>query len=200
MSAASAYHQAIEALRWARCLMASGVPASQIAIATAFPGDYDEHFLTLRGDANIDLHFVHGVRTVTTRDGQAAAALADIVVRGLSQSRLHRLATLCRENGPFKGFPDGWMRILLSDAPLSTAAAWARILPGLTAEDWPDGVDHAPALRKAVEVLAKGPAATGEIREAFLTGACASVALMPHLRATADKGAFQIRSGSSRRH
>lgn len=89
VSAATAYHEAIEAMRWARSLLASGRAApSDIAIATASPADYDDHFLALRADANIDLHFVHGVRAVTTREGQAAAALADIAVHGLSRSRL----------------------------------------------------------------------------------------------------------------
>ena len=106
-SAATAYHEAIEAMRWARSLLASGIPASEIAIATASPADYDDHFLALRADANIDLHFIHGIRTVATREGQAAAALADIVVRGLSQSRLRRLAALCRDSGSFETLPEG---------------------------------------------------------------------------------------------
>jgi len=127
-SAATAYHEAIEAMRWARSLLASGIPASEIAIATASPADYDDHFLALRADANIDLHFVHGVRTVATREGQAAAALADIVVRGLSQSRLRRLAALCRDSGPFETLPEGWLRVLPTDAPLSTPGAWNRLL------------------------------------------------------------------------
>lgn len=170
VSAATAYHEAIEAMRWARSLLASGVSPSEIAIATASPADYDDHFLALRADANIDLHFVHGVRTVTTREGQSAAALADIVVRGLSQSRLRRLAALCRDNGPFETLPEGWLRVLPTDAPLSTPAAWNRLLVRLTPADWPDGTDHAPALRTAVETLAKGPDAAGEIGEAFLKG------------------------------
>ncbi|ALC11375.1 PD-(D/E)XK nuclease family protein [Sphingopyxis sp. 113P3] len=170
VSAATAYHEAIEAMRWARGLLASGVAPSEIAIATASPADYDDHFLALRADANIDLHFVHGVRTVTTRDGQAAAALADIVVRGLSQSRLRRLAALCRDSGPFESLPEGWLRVLPTDAPLSTPGAWNRLLARLTADDWPDGADHIPALRAAVETLAKGPEAAGEIGEAFLKG------------------------------
>ncbi|MBN8994765.1 MAG: PD-(D/E)XK nuclease family protein [Rhizobiales bacterium] len=170
VSAATAYHEAIEAMRWARGLLASGVVPSEIAIATASPADYDDHFLALRADANIDLHFVHGVRTVTTRDGQAAAALADIVVRGLSHSRLRRLAALCRDSGPFGSLPEGWLRVLPTDAPLSTPGAWNRLLARLTADDWPDGADHAPALRAAVETLAKGPEAAGEIGEAFLKG------------------------------
>jgi len=170
VSAATAYHEAIEAMRWVRSLLASGVSPAQIAIATASPADYDDHFLALRADADIDLHFVHGVRTVTTREGQAAAALADIVGRGLSQSRLRRLAALCRDSGPFETLPDGWLRVLPTDAPLSTPGAWNRLLAGVTPDDWPDGADHAPALRAGVEMLAKGPDAAAEIGEAFLKG------------------------------
>ncbi|ESY94300.1 PD-(D/E)XK nuclease family protein [Mesorhizobium sp. LNHC209A00] len=170
VSAATAYHEAIEAMRWARRLLASGVSPSEIAIATTSPAEYDDHFLALRADANIDLHFVHGVRTVTTREGQAAAALADIVVRGLSQSRLRRLAALCRDTGPFEVLPEGWLRVLPADAPLSTTGAWNRLLARLTPEDWPGGTDHAAALRTAVETLAKGPDAASEIGEGFLKG------------------------------
>lgn len=170
ISAATAYHEAIEAMRWVRSLLASGVAASEIAIATASPAEYDDHFLALRADANIDLHFVHGVRTVTTREGQAAAALADIVVRGLSQSRLRRLAALCRDSAPFEALPKGWLRVLPTDAPLSTSSAWGRLLARLKPEDWPDDADHAPGLRAVAELLAKGPEAASEIGDAFLKG------------------------------
>ena len=170
VSAATAYHEAIEAMRWVRSLLASGVSPSEIALATASPADYDDHFLALRADANIDLHFVHGVRTVATREGQAAAALADIVVRGLSQSRLRRLAALCRDGGPFEALPEGWLRVLPTDAPLSTPSAWNRLLARLTPDDWPDGANHAPTLRSAVEILAKGSDAAAEIGEAFFKG------------------------------
>lgn len=169
VSTATAYHEAVEAMRWVRSLLASGIAPSEIAIATASPADYDDHFLALRADANIDLHFVHGVGAVTTREGQAAAALADIVVRGLSQSRLRRLAVLCRDSAVlFDALPEGWLRVLPTDAPLSTPSSWHRLLARLKPEDWPDGADHAPALRKAAELLAKGPEAAPEIGEAFL--------------------------------
>lgn len=170
VSAATAYHEAIEAMRWVRSLLASGVAPSEIAITAASSADYDDHFLALRADANIDLHFVHGVKTVTTREGQAAAALADIVVRGLSQSRLRRLAALCRDTGLFEPLPEGWLRVLPTDAPLSTPGAWNRLLARLTPGDWPDGTDHAEALRAVVEMLTKGPDAAEEIGEAFLMG------------------------------
>ncbi len=62
------------------------------------------------------------------------------------------------------------MRVLPTDAPLSSPSAWTRLLDRLTPEDWPDGTDHAPALRAAVDLLAKGPDAAAEIGEAFLKG------------------------------
>lgn len=170
ISAATAYHEAIEAMRWVRSLLASGVAPSEIAVATASPADYDDHFLALRAEANIDLHFVHGVRAVSTREGQAAAALADIVVRGLSQSRLRRLAALSWDSAPFETLPEGWLRVLPTDAPLSTLGAWNRLLARLKPEDWPDGADHTPILRAAVDLLAKGPDAAQEIGDTYLRG------------------------------
>lgn len=175
VSAATAHHEAIETMRWVRSLLASGVSPADIAITTASPADYDDHFLALRADANIDLHFVHGIPAVTTRDGQAAAALADIVVRGLSQSRLRRLVALCRDSAPLASLPDGWMRVLPRDAPLSTASAWNQLLARLALDDWPDSMDHAPVLRAAVGLLAKGPHAALEIGEAFLNGRALSI-------------------------
>lgn len=170
VSAATAYHEAVEAMRWARGLLASGIPPADIAIATTSPAGYDDHFMTLRGDANIDLHFVHGVRTVTTRDGQAAAALADILVRGISQTRIRRLASLCGESAPLASLPEGWLGALPTDAPLSTTGAWNRLLARLAASDWPDGVDHTHELRDAVTLLQQGTAAAAGIGAAFLTG------------------------------
>ena len=172
VSAATAYHEAIEAIRWARALLASGeAQPADIAIAAASPGEYDDHFLSLRADANIDLHFVHGVKVTTTRDGQAAAALADIIIRGLSQTRMRRLAALCSpETGPFRTLPVGWMRVLPTDAPLASAQAWTRLLNRLTPADWPDGTDHAPTLRGIVAILAKGSSAAAEIGSTLLYG------------------------------
>ena len=169
--AANGYHEAIEALRWARELIASGAAKpSEIAIAAAAPAAYDDEFMALRADANIDLHFVHSIRVVTTRDGQTAAALADILVRGISQAHLRRLATLLAGTGPFKALPDGWQRILPPDAPLSSADAWTRLLGSLTTNSWPDGIDHAPKLRAIVDTLAGGVAQAEEIGRAFLSG------------------------------
>src|ERR1700731_4036608 len=121
-SAATAYHEPTKSIRWARGLLASGAAEpADLPIAAASPAEYDHHFMSLRADANLDLHFVHGIKVTTTREGQAAAALADIIIRGLSQARMRRLAALCgSESGPFQTLPMGWMRILPTDAPLAS--------------------------------------------------------------------------------
>lgn len=170
-SMATPHHEAIEAMRWARELMASGQARPEdIAIATTSTGDYDASFLSLRADANFTVHFAHGLPITATRDGQAAAALADIVVRGLSRLRLHRLVSLTGVDAPVLAvLPEGWMRVL-GTAPLDTLDAWARLLSGLTAGDWPDDIDHAPALRALATLLHRGPEAAGEMGECLLAG------------------------------
>lgn len=177
VSAGTGYHEAVEAIRWARALMVTdGIDPAGIAIAAASTADYDDHFLALRADANIDLHFVHGIKVTTTREGQAAAALADIMIRGFSQTRMRRLAALCgSDTGPFHSLPQGWLRVLPADAPLASLSAWDRLLARLTAADWPDEQDHTPALRGIVNLLAKGHEAADEVGATFLTGRALSI-------------------------
>ena len=170
VSAATAYHEAVKAMRWARQLLASGrAEPAEIAIASATPADYDDHLLALRADASLDLHFVHGVKVTASREGQAAAALADILLRGLSQTRMRRLNTLLRGYaGPFADLPEGWTRVLPPDAPLSSPEAWTRLIDRLTAADWPDGKDHGPALVAIIELLSQGIEAAEEAGETLL--------------------------------
>lgn len=172
VSAATAYHEAVEALRWARSLIASDrVMPAEIAIASVAPTNYDDHFLALRADANFDLHFVHGVKVTTSRHGQAAAALADTLLRGVTQTRIRRLNTLLRYYpGPFRTLPAGWTRILPANAPLSSREAWAQLLTRLNAADWPDGIDHADSLRASIDLLAEGAEAAERAGEKFLHG------------------------------
>ena len=169
-SAATAYHEAVEAMRWVRELLASGrAEPADIAIGSATPGEYDDHLLALRADANLDLHFVHGVTVTASREGQAAAALADILLRGLSQTRMRRLNTLLRVHaGPFADLPEGWTRILPAGAPLSSPGAWTRLIDGLRATDWPDGADRGPALVAIVDLLSRGIEAAGDAGETLL--------------------------------
>ena len=159
-------------MRWARELLASGrAEPADIAIASATPAEYDDHLLALRADANLDLHFVHGVTVTACREGQAAAALADILLRGLSQTRLRRLNTLLRTHaGPFADLPDGWTRILPAGAPLSSPEAWTRLIDGLDATDWPDGNDRGPALAAIVDLMSRGIEAADDAGETLLRG------------------------------
>ena len=172
VSAATAYHEAVEAMRWARELLASGrAEPADIGIASATPADYDDHLLALSADANLDLHFVHGVNVAASREGQAAAALADILLRGLSQTRMRRLNTLLRAHaGPFANLPEGWTRILPAGAPLSSSEAWTRLIDGLGAADWPDGNDHGPALAAIVDLLSRGVETAVDAGETLLRG------------------------------
>ena len=176
ISASTPYHEAIEALRWARELVCSGVAGpADIAITAVSPGDYDDHFLPLRADANLDLHFVHGTKVTAHREGQAAAALADILMRGLSQSRIRRLSALLGAYpGPFQALPEGWMRVLPTEAPLTSAEAWTRLLERLSPADWPDGRDHGRTLCEIITLLNGGLQAAEEIGEALLHGTRAS--------------------------
>ena len=96
-SCASPRHEALEAMRWARALLASGqAKPEEIAIAAAWPAEWDDHFQALSDMAGIDLHFVHGRKAVSTQEGQLAAAIGEVLLRGFSQARMTRLIALLR--------------------------------------------------------------------------------------------------------
>lgn len=177
VSNATPYHEALESMRWARALIARGSAAPhEIAIASTVTAEYDDFFLALRAEADFDLHFAHGVTVTATREGQAAAALTDILLRGLSQTRMRRLTTLLAgERGLLKDLHPHWSRILPPEAPLATAEAWNRLLDRLTPADWPEQVDQADELRNLIGLLDRGIDAAGEIGEALLSGRARSI-------------------------
>lgn len=177
VSAASALHEAVEALRWARKLVADGTARpSEIAIASAATGEFDDHFLALRADANFDLHFVHGTKITASRDGQAAAAMADILLRGLTQRRFKRFVALARgSSGPFAEFPNDWLKVLPADAPLSSAQSWEKLFARLTAESWPNHTDLTSSLRDIVSLLQAGLAGAQAAGAALLRGKAQSI-------------------------
>lgn len=172
VSAASALHEAVEAMRWARALIASGTAQpGEIAIASTSPSEFDDHFLALRADANLALHFVHGTKLTASRDGQAAAALADILLRGLSQRRFRRFEPLARgTGGPFAEFPANWLKLLPADAPLSSSQSWQKLLASLKPEDWPGGADFTAQFKATVELLQQGPSGAEAAGAALLRG------------------------------
>jgi hypothetical protein len=163
ISAARAAHEALEALRWARSLMASGqVQASEIAIASVNTGDYDDALQALSHDSGLSLHFAHGRPVAATREGQRVAALADVLLNGPTRRRLRRcnLAAL----------PKGWARALPPRLTLHSARSWNRALAKLTAADWPEGSDGTAALKGLIELLLAGPAAAETVGETLLCG------------------------------
>lgn len=141
ISAANALAEATEAMRWVRELLASGAAKPhEIAIATTMVNDYDSYFLALRDDSSLPLHFGHGVPVVSTRGGQAAAALADAMARGLTRARLMRL--LSNDAGPLiKSLPERWWKVLPPNSPIDRPDSWDRLLAQLTPESWEDGGD-----------------------------------------------------------
>lgn len=176
VSCASALHEAVEATRWARNLVANGqARPGEIAFASASTAEFDDHFLALRADANLPIHFAHGTKISASRDGQAAAALADILLRGLTQRRFRRLVALAGSAGPLSELPDGWLRVLPVDAPLSSARSWHQLLSTLSAADWPGGVDLTPQLRAVVEALLVGPEGAEACGVALLRGRASSI-------------------------
>jgi hypothetical protein len=171
-SCASPRHEALEALRWARQLIASEeARPEEIAIAAASPEEWDDHFLALIEMSGLDLHFIHGRKVLTTPDGQLAAAIADVLLRGFSHTRMIRLASLLRRHTKFlTTLPRDWAQALPQDAPLLDAARWRQVLSALTPNSFSDAGDHAAGLRELVDILAGGLKQAAEIGELLLKG------------------------------
>lgn len=165
VTCATARHEAIEAMRWARSLLAAGIQAQDIAIAAAAPGEYDDLLLAMSQEASLPVHFAHGRRALTTADGQAAAALADIVLHGVSQDRVRRLARLAHaKSTPFGRLAQDWTAGLPSGAPLDTPERWRQ---ALTAKD---SIVIADILLPAIDLLAGGVTQAAMAGETFLRG------------------------------
>jgi hypothetical protein len=113
-SCADPHHEVVESLRWARQLITSGTAKPhEIAITSASTMAWDDHFLALAANAGLRLHFSHGIPALTTRDGQCCAALADILLHGLSQQRVRRLLFLCLGQGlALDELPVQWLAAL----------------------------------------------------------------------------------------
>ena len=138
-----------------RELLASGkARPEEIAIAAASPADFDDHMMALSADANIPIHFVHGVKAVTTRDGQTAAALAETLIKGISQERVRRLFALLHDaSKAIAGLPRDWTRVLPQEAPLTTVERWEQAFAQSDASDWPEGVDRSNIVLDVLRLL-----------------------------------------------
>jgi hypothetical protein len=79
--------------------------------------------------------------------------------------------SLLRRHGKLlPALPPEWAQALPADAPLLDATRWRQVLSTLTPDRFRDGGDHAPALRKLVDILARGLKPASEIGELLLKG------------------------------
>ena len=102
-----------------------------------------------------------------TRDGQAAAALADILVRGLSQDRVRRLIALAHAPGtPLSALPEGWRSMLPEGAPLNSPVRWRQVFA--QGGDTTKPVEM--VLMPVIDLLHRGPEAAEEAGETLLSG------------------------------
>lgn len=170
-SCSTSRHEAIEALRWARSLMVLGIPASDIAIATTSTRDYDDHFVSLVSEAGFPMHFVHGLTAVNTSEGQAAAALADVLLRGLSQKRIRRLIELIGDEPEIVAeLPEDWDETLPPDAALTTVERWKKAF-----DRRERSAEAGRVMMPIIEMLARGPDVAAEAGEKLLTGRALAV-------------------------
>ncbi|MGD9812121.1 MAG: hypothetical protein AB7U35_12455, partial [Sphingobium sp.] len=69
-SCADPCHETLEAMRWARELLASGrARAADIAIVATLPAAWDEYMLSLTSASDLPVCYVHGRPALSTRDG-----------------------------------------------------------------------------------------------------------------------------------
>ncbi|MEO8445786.1 MAG: PD-(D/E)XK nuclease family protein, partial [Gammaproteobacteria bacterium] len=170
VACANPRHEALEALRWARGLLASGdARPEDIAIAAAATDAWDDHLAAMSADANLPLAFVHGRPALATRDGQAAAALAELLLNGISQARVRRLLSLIRGMTPAtETLPANWHRPLPDDAPLLQRERWAEAIAAIT--EWPEGNHYGAALLQLIDLLDTGATEAAAIGEQLLSG------------------------------
>lgn len=162
--------EAVEALRWARELLSrGGVNASDIAIVATSPADWDNHFLALITHADIPLHFSHGIPALASADGQACAALADVLLSGIDQVRIRRLLRRLPRRPFADKLPADWRSGLPARAGLFDLQQWRTAVGGTRSPD--GGVSQTElVLLPALEVLSRGIAAAEEAGRLLLGG------------------------------
>jgi hypothetical protein len=162
-SCADPAHETLEAMRWARALLADGgARPEEIAICATSTAQWDDFVLALAASSGLPICFVHGRPALATRDGQRCAALADLLSEGLSQARVRRFVRLALGQGtPLDSLPNEDLPVPAS-ASLSAPADWQRALslrPGF-----------AGVLMPIIEVLARGTAAAKAAADQVLRG------------------------------
>lgn len=166
---ADPHSEVVESLRWARELIATGkAKPEEIAIAAAAPGAWDESMQTLAASAELPVYFSHGKPILSTVDGQACAALAELLGQGLSQERVRRwLAHSARRCVGLAALPDNPLAGVPDQAHLNDLVQWRRALELAQAQRL-DGAQPAPILLAAFELISRGWAAAEEAGKRWL--------------------------------
>jgi hypothetical protein len=170
VSCANPRSEVIESLRWARQLLASGkVRPQEIAICAAATDEWDEHLLTLAQSADLPMHLSSGLPALSTREGQACAALADVLLNGLSQDRLRRLFVhAIGQSRLLQDLRRDWAVGINSDAGLFHVEHWRRALAKAAPRRAVDS--NVPTIvEPALELLSRGIAVAAEAGEALLS-------------------------------
>ena len=158
--------EVVEALRWARELLARGdVAASEVAIATTSTESYDAQLPALAREAGLPLFSTHGLPALDSLDGRACAALADALLRGPTQERMRRLLRLVDVDG----IPADWSRRLPRGALLADAGQWRSALEAARPQRT-SGARAEEALPDLVALLSGGHAVAAEAGERVLRG------------------------------
>lgn len=169
ISCANPRHESLEALRWARQLIATGTARpEEIAIAAPAPAEWEAHVAAIAADADLPVAFPAGRPALATADGQAAAALAEILLKGLSRNRVQRLVSLIHGQTPMTApIPASWRQIVPKDAPLLHLSQWRACLASAREAGCRDEAD---ALLAVVEHLDHGLDAASATGELLLAG------------------------------
>ena len=162
-------HEILEAFRWARQHMSLGVPPQNLAIVTASPELWDDHVSAMSKTSDIPIHFIHGRKAIEKREGQLAAALAEVLLRGFSRKRVRRLVELLRiQCERFKELPRNWWRQPLSDAPLLSGSSWLTAIDRMNVGISDNESDFRPLLKEIINKASKGIMEAEQIGESLL--------------------------------
>lgn len=165
VSCASDRHEVIEAVRWVRSRIVAGVDPADVAIATVSLQTYDDLVAAVVAETDVAIHMTSGVPALTTRAGQTAAALADLMLRGISQKRVMRLFSLIGPgNGVLADLPSDWDAALPEDAALTDVKRWRKAL-----DRRPSTVPVADIVVPILQLVAKGAPAAADLGKTVLS-------------------------------